>query len=314
MRIALGTLNFNYPHSSGVQTDENFRAIVDAYVQEVRTYGQPHPIIDTAYYYGDTETEKTLSRILPDKSVFQFFGKANPWYLNNFQSGRLGQLGRHALIGQFETSRVNLNVQRFDTYFLHAYDYETPLQETLQTCDDLYRKEAFDRFGVSNFSLQQVRDVMNECEHLTLRLTAYQGMYNIVCRKVSPVIDLIHDVPGGSFWAYNPLAGGLLTGKYNRDATPDNSRFKGNAIYQSIFWKAPLLDFVSKMENPLQESLAWFGSIDSKLDRNRDGVILGASNPDQVHTAFRALQAWPTRTYEHELRSIPEDCIPDYCY
>ena len=76
----------------------------------------------------------------------------------------------------------------------------------------------------------------------------YQGMYNLLCRKVEEVFPILNkkDI---NFWGYNPLAGGLLTGKYinqNLDNS-ESSRFKNNKIYQNIFYKPEIIDSVEKI-------------------------------------------------------------------
>jgi aflatoxin B1 aldehyde reductase len=66
-------------------------------------------------------------------------------------------------------------------------------------------------------------------------------MYNLIARKIEEIFPLL-DEYNIDFWAYNPLAGGLLTGKYNNLELNYNCRFKNNEIYQNIFWKKEILE------------------------------------------------------------------------
>ena len=93
------------------------------------------------------------------------------------------------------------------------------------------------------------------------------------------------------FWAYNPLAGGLLTGKYNSSNYSDNNRFTNNKIYQNIFWKEPILtnlDTFFKQGNCLKKSLYWLQNL-SKL-RPNDKIILGASTIEQLEKNMEILE------------------------
>ena len=80
---------------------------------------------------------------------------------------------------------------------------------------DLYRKEKFKEFGLSNFSRDHLIEVISICnENDIIMPKYYQGMYNILCRKVEEVFPVLKE-NNISFWSYNPLVGYLLTGKYN---------------------------------------------------------------------------------------------------
>jgi aflatoxin B1 aldehyde reductase len=78
-------------------------------------------------------------------------------------------------------------VDHLDTYFLHCWDYQTPIEETLSAFDEQYRKDTFNLFGVSNISPEQLQMVIDICENngeLSIKPHVYQGMYNIYCRRI----------------------------------------------------------------------------------------------------------------------------------
>jgi aflatoxin B1 aldehyde reductase len=168
---------------------------------------------------------------------------------------------------------------------LHCPDYETPILETLDKCEELWRREKFNYLGISNFSVEQMKEVLDICDkNMFSTPKYYQGMYNLISRKVEEIFPLLeeHNI---EFWGYNPLAGGLLTGKYNNELNKnnENSRFKDNKIYQNIFWKDEIINNLEdffKLSNPTEKSLQWLLK-HSNLKKN-DKIIIGVSTLEQL--------------------------------
>ena len=284
-QVVLGTMNIAYPHSSNTNhLNEYYKEIIQTYLDST----QQNAYLDTAYYYGNTLCEEVLGSILPELSFIpKIATKANPWLNNDFSNGKLGQLNKEGIGRQLFTSLKNLKLDRVEIFYLHCPDHETPLEETLEICDTLWRKEKFNYLGISNFSFDQTVDVLNICEENDFNVPSfYQGMYNLISRKVEEIFPLLdsYDI---EFWAYNPLAGGLLSGKYLNDMSmTTNSRFKDNKIYQNIFWKPEILDhlsshYIKKPEQCLDDSFHWLQYF-SKL-RKQDKMIIGASTIEQLN-------------------------------
>jgi aflatoxin B1 aldehyde reductase len=170
---------------------------------------------------------------------------------------------------------------------LHCFDYETPILETLDKCEELWRHEKFNYLGISNFSLKQMNEVLDICDKNMLSIPKYyQGMYNLISRKVEEIFPLLEEY-NVHFWGYNPLAGGLLTGKYKDNKFLSNesedSRFKNNKIYQNIFWKDEIINNLEdffKLSNPIEKSIQWLLKY-SKLKEN-DKIIIGVSTIEQL--------------------------------
>lgn len=317
--MILGTMNIAYPHSSNKDTQE-YSNIIHEYLNTC-----DDPILDSAYYYGNTETEKILGNILTDLpsnlKLPKLTTKANPWFENDFTTGKLGQLNKENLLRQLNTSLENLKMDSVYRFFLHCPDYETPIDETLETCDELWRQEKYKEYGLSNFSLTQTQEVLQICEKNDYRKPkVYQGMYNIVCRKVEEMFPLLNEYDI-DFWGYNPLAGGLLTGKYRnlKEDLPE-SRFKNNSIYQNIFWKNEILQMLEnlwlKNDKYLDLALLWFKQ-GSQMRKN-DRVILGVSSVSQYQNNMNSfnLQKDYSNIYE-EFNSVyknNEKCTPNYYY
>jgi aflatoxin B1 aldehyde reductase len=134
----------------------------------------------------------------------------------------------------------------------------------------------------------------------------YQGMYNLICRKVEEIFPLL-DEYNIEFWGYNPLAGGLLTGKYSNEVLEQSSltsRFKGNSIYQNIFWKEPIIKklssdfFIYDQLTCSEYSFQWLSRY-SKM-RINDKIIIGASSVEQCKQNMKYIQH-PILNYNHDI-------------
>jgi len=319
VNIVLGTMNIEYMHSSQKDKSINtYKNIIQKYI-----YSTTNPILDTAYYYGNTKTEVVLGNILESlDKVPKIATKANPWYNNDFSNGILGQLSSVNLERQLKTSLNNLKLDKVDIFYLHCPDHDTPIIETLEKSDELWRKEKFNKFGISNFSKDQLEEILILCDNNKFNSPLYyQGMYNLISRKVEEIFPLL-DKYNVEFWGYNPLAGGLLSGKYkNRNLESESdSRFKNNKIYQNIFWKDEILnnceDFF-KNENCLEYSFQWLK--DHSKIRTNDKIILGVSSEEQLNINLNAINKKTSYNeniikYLHNIYYKIEDISPNYYY
>ena len=280
-------MNIEYKYTSLKDKSINtYKHIIEKYINSTN-----NPILDTAYYYGNTKTEEVLGNILEniDKKI-KIASKANPWYDNDFTNGILGQLSKDNIQKQLNTSLNNLKTDNIHIYYLHCPDYNTPFKETLEICDELWRKEKFNYLGISNFSKIQIENILNICDNEKLNKPLYyQGMYNIISRKVEEIFPLLKD-NNMEFWSYNPLAGGLLTGKYKNNNLSFDSRFKDNKIYQNIYWKDDILnnlnDFFSN-NNCLEYSLKWLQNYSNLQDNNN--IVIGVSTIEQLNNNIEIL-------------------------
>jgi aflatoxin B1 aldehyde reductase len=349
IQIILGTMNIDYPFKSNKgnlsleEEEEENKKIVHTYLsssfqkekeekEEKKEKKENIPILDTAYYYGKGKTHTSLSNILADfdekESIDSYFvaTKINPWYDNDFVHGKMGGLSRQNIEIQVETSLKDLHREKVDIMFLHAYDYETPLEETLETMQQLWEKGKWTEWGLSNFSLSQCEDVLRICQENNYHPpSVYQGMYNILCRKVEELFPFLekHDM---RFWAYNPLCGGLLLGK-----TQKIGRFS-NPIYQNIFWKEEIVKISQQLHQwalkkgmetgGLELALLWLRD-HSQLRPGKDAIILGASSLSQFQQNWDILLSPPSsssltitdnKEVEKKVSILHPEVIPSYWY
>lgn len=260
-----------------------------------------HHELDTALAYAGGETEKMMARVLsanPDLlAKCSVATKANPWPggVMSSSSGE-GGLAPVELRLQVEQSLKSLAPAKIDLLYLHAPDAATPIEDTLDELARLYDEGAFNRLGLSNFAAWEVVRICGMCEARGLPTPdTYQGMYNCVTRACEPELVPALRALNMRFVVYNPLAGGLLTGKHaGKLARPGDSetgkgRFTGNQMYIDRFWNEAYFNAVDAVAaacaesgetglTPASAALRWLYS-HSQLDGAKgDAVILGASS------------------------------------
>ena len=113
-------------------------------------------------------------------------------------------------------------------WYLHGPDRTTPYEETLKAVNELYKEGKFKRFGISNYMSWEVAEICEICKTNGYILpSAYQGIYNAIHRKVEPELFPCLRKFGIAFYEFNPLGGGLFTGRYRslEEAVEPGSRF-----------------------------------------------------------------------------------------
>jgi aflatoxin B1 aldehyde reductase len=276
--------------------------------------------IDTAYYYGEGATEVILGRLLAPARRQQIYlaTKANPW-------GE-GGLRPRSVRRQLEASLQRLRTDSVDLFYLHAPDLKTPIETTLETCDALFREGKFRELGLSNYASWQVVDAWHICKRNGWVFpTAYQGMYNAVTRAVEPELFPALRALGMRFYAYNPLAGGLLTGKHrSKDQVPTAGRFALMSSYRDRYWKASYFAAVDRLREAcegkkmdmVEGALRWEMFHSQLSGAHNDAVIMGASSAEQM--AFNLKSAVKGRLplellppYDRAWELVRSDC-PEY--
>src|SRR5690606_29729281 len=128
-------------------------------------------------------------------------------------------LSRQAMRWALEDTLQRLQMDYVDLYYLHRPDYDTPIEESLETLEE-FRREGKIRYGaISNYSSWQHTEILWLCEKNGWQAPyVAQQMYNVLTRNVEQEYVPFAQRFGVSIIAYNPLAGGLLTGKQNAAA------------------------------------------------------------------------------------------------
>jgi aflatoxin B1 aldehyde reductase len=161
----------------------------------------------------------------------------------------------------------------------------------------LIREGKTSEIGLSNYAAWQVVEAVSICERNGWKAPrVYQGMYNALTRAIEPECIVACHHSGLKFIAYNPLAGGLLTGKHqDLAAIPKEGRFSGE-YYRDRFWKQEYFDAVATLQEiareartPLAEaSLRWL-----LRHSQADGLLLGASKISHLRDNLSACRKGP---------------------
>lgn len=271
----LGTMTF------GPQADLQ---VSRAMVQRFLAAG--HCELDTAYAYNGGDTESMLGTILREfpADTFHLATKVHPRIS--------GKLDAAAVAMQLGESLRRLGLNSVDILYFHFPDPVTPVEEALETCTNLFRQGKIKELGLSNYPAWMVVDIWHLCkEHGWLQPSVYQGMYNGLTRSAEAELFSALRKLGIRFYAFNPLAGGMLTGKHmHYEKEPMPGRFARLQSYRNRYWKESYFKAVrvlaetSRKEGvePAEAAYRWL-TRHSLLDADEgDGIIVGASSLDQL--------------------------------
>ncbi len=280
--VGLGCNNF------GMKLDE---ASSQAVVKAALDHGITH--FDTAEMYGGGKSEEALGAVLCGvreevviASKFLPRGKDDAW-----AAGKL----RQRILDGVETSLRRLGTDRIDLYYQHYPDNDGPVDEALETLDELVRAGKVLAIASSNVSAAQITEASGvAADRGVARFCGTQIEWNLLNRSVEDDIVPAARKHGLGIVPYFPLASGLLTGKYQRgQAFPAGSRFDTMSFFAGIatdenFDKIDALTaFASERGHTVLElAVAWLAAQEGVAS-----VICGATSPSQVATNAAAA-AW----------------------
>jgi aryl-alcohol dehydrogenase-like predicted oxidoreductase len=245
--VCLGTMTFAH------QADEAASfAILD------RAAGAGVNFIDTADCYPVPPTPETAGRT--EEVVGKWLaGKRDAFVLATKCRIRVGTgpndegLSRRHILRAVDDSLRRLRTDYLDLYQAHAPDPETPLEESLRAFDDLVRQGKVRYVGCSNYPAWQVALGLGiSARHGLARFDCVQPRYNLLYRDIEAELLPLCRQEGLGVIAYNPLAGGFLSGKYSGlDELPAGTRFslgKTGELYRERYWHRAQLEAVQKLQ------------------------------------------------------------------
>jgi 1-deoxyxylulose-5-phosphate synthase len=293
-RLCLGTMTF------GLQCDEaESHAIMDAAAEGGIDF------FDAADVYplgGDTATAgrteeivgawlkgKRQSFILATKCVGQTGPK--PW-----DQG----MSRKHILDAIEGSLRRLKTDYVDVYQLHSYDPATPIDEALEALDAVVRSGKARYVGVSNWLAHRVARALGRSELKGLaRIDSVQPRYNMLFRTFERDLLPLCEEEGVAVIPYNPIAGGLLSGKHDRTAPPPEGRFQlgtAGARYQERYWHEREFDTVDTLRGLSNEAGMSMASMAVSWVLSNPAItapIVGASKPEQLKDSLDAAERGP---------------------
>ncbi|KAI4237990.1 MAG: hypothetical protein L6R40_005801 [Gallowayella cf. fulva] len=220
-----------------------------------------------------------------------------------------GQHKPAELRAAFEKSLAELGTDCVDIFYLHAADRSVPFAETLEAVNQFHQEGKFVQLGISNFTAFEVAEVVMTCQaHGWVRPTIYQGMYNAITRSLEhELIPCCHRY-GIDVVVYNPLAGGLFSGKIKSAETPAEGRYSDavgimGGMYRKRYFKDSTFDALRLIEGTAQKhnltlleiALRWCTHHSALKMQNggRDGVIIGVSSFGQLESNLKDLEKGP---------------------
>jgi aryl-alcohol dehydrogenase-like predicted oxidoreductase len=193
-----------------------------------------------------------------------------------------------------DASLKRLKTDRVDVYFLHVFDETTPLEETLGALDDLVREGKVLYLGASNYAAWQIAKALGiSARHGLHGFKCLQPMYSLIKRQAEVEILPMAQSENLGVISFSPLAGGLLTGKYNGKAEPEGARLLSSDVEIRRYLSDPNYETAERFTNfakeqglhPVSLALAWVG--------HHAGItspIIGARNVEQLETALNSLK------------------------
>ena len=225
-RLVLGTMTF------GDQLDAEGSAAV---VHRARELGVT--MFDTANGYAQGRSEEILGRIVaPFRDEIQIATKVGASVPG--VNDTLPRIDRASIERELEGSLRRLGVDHVDLYYLHMPDHLTPIEESLEALDGLVRAGKVRYVAMSNHSAWRMAEAVHTARSLGFSPPVVgQPLYNLLARRLEDEYAACSAHFGIADLVYNPLAGGLLTGKHRGAGAPDaGTRFGQRQMYRDRYW------------------------------------------------------------------------------
>lgn len=255
-RLCLGTMAF------GAEADEAEAARMYAAARDAGVN-----FVDTADVYAGGRAEEIVGRLIR--------GERDAVVLTSKVFGRVGDdvnargLSRRHVVRAVEASLRRLGTDRLDFYFVHQFDRDTPMEETLRALDDLVRRGLVLYPAVSNWAAWQIAKALGvSAREGVARFELIQPMYNLVKRQAEVEILPLAASEGLGVIPYSPLAAGLLVGRYHRGERVEDGRLARSARYAQRYARELASDVPQRFVayaaahgvHPATLAVAWVGS------------------------------------------------------
>ncbi len=275
-QVCLGTMTF------GREADEAASfAIMDYFVEKGGTF------LDTADAYSTGATESVVGRWLKARGNRDRLVIATKVFHQMGPGPNEGGLARIHIHQAVEASLKRLQTDVIDLYQIHRWDPAVPIEETIHAPDDLVRQGKVRYVGCSNVRAYQLQYCLDYARAHTLSpFISLQPPYNALNRAIEAELLPLCAEQGLGVMSYNPLAGGMLTGKYRRnEPLPKGARLEAFQFYHDRYYTEQALDVVERFQKeasrrgvtPAQLALAWV-----LAEPRISSPILGARSLEQI--------------------------------
>jgi aryl-alcohol dehydrogenase-like predicted oxidoreductase len=275
-------------HGSQVEEDAALACVRQALEEGITTF-------DTADVYANTLAETVLGKALQGerRESLEIFTKVY-WPTGPGGPNDHG-LSRKHIMESIHGSLERLGTDHVDLYQAHRYDYDTPLEETMEAFADIVHAGKAHYIGVSEWTAEQIRAGHALARELRFPLVSNQPQYNMLWRVIeAEVVPTCEELGLGQI-VFSPIAQGVLTGKYKPgEDYPAGSRAtdeKGGADMISRWLSDDVLTRVQRLRPLADEaglSLATLAVAWTLQNQNVSAAIIGASRPEQVTENVKA--------------------------
>jgi aryl-alcohol dehydrogenase-like predicted oxidoreductase len=275
-------------HGSQVEEEAAHACVHAALDEGVTTF-------DTADVYAGTRAEEVLGRALKGqrREGLEIFTKV---YGPPGRGPNDRGLSRKHITESIHGSLRRLGTDYVDLYQAHRFDYETPLEETLKTFDDLVRQGKVLYIGVSEWRAEEIARALKIADEMGLdRIISNQPQYSMLWRVIESEVVPMCEQEGIGQIVWSPIAQGVLTGKYKPGAAPpagsratdeaSGARFISELLNDDILTRVQQLRPVADEAGltMAQLAVAWV-----LQNPNVSAAIVGATRPEQVRDNVKA--------------------------
>lgn len=263
--------------------------------------------IDVADIYARGEAEKTVGKIIKNYERDKLVISTKAYWPMSEDINDRG-LSRKHIVQSVEKSLKRFDMEYIDIFFCHRYDMYTPTEETVRAIEDLIRAGKILYWGTSMWNANQIQEAVDAADkYLAYRPVVEQPKYNMLDRHiVEGDLEAKLDEHDIGLTVFSPLAGGVLTGKYN-DGVPEGSRAtQGNWAQNENFAphrieRARALTSLAHEYgySPSALAIAWAAN-----HNNVDSVITGASKPEHVISNLAGLKVDLTSDLQDKIGAI----------
>jgi aryl-alcohol dehydrogenase-like predicted oxidoreductase len=210
-------------------------------------------MLDTANVYAGGRSEEIIGALLAGRRErFTIASKVGMPHPDARDAAPLSPEGiRRCVRGSLERLRTDY----LDVYYLHQPDRQTPIEQTVEVLTDLVSEGTVRHVGVSNFAAWQLAELRSVGPKVAPVLS--QPLYNLISRRIEEEYLEFAAHTELTNVVYNPLAGGLLTGKHRFDQAPESGRFgdsKMGAMYRERYWDRQLFDAIAELADVAREA------------------------------------------------------------
>ena len=282
-------------HGTRITSLDDFKECLDYY--QSRGYNE----VDTARTYVNGLQEGRTKAAGWQERKLVLATKWVPYYRGDHTKAHIKE--------NVAKSLKELGTECVDIFYLHAPDRSVPFQESLEACNELFQEGKFQELGLSNHAAWEVAEIWNIADQKGwVKPKVYQAMYNCLTRAIEEELIPYCRKYGMDILVYNPLAGGVLSGRYKSKEIPDDGgRYSGTDpvvgdMYRKWYFKDANFEAL-KVIKPvadkhrltlLEIAFRWcFHHSKLKVTDGNDGVVIGVSSLSQLKMNLTELEKGP---------------------